>query len=95
MFRPLAKKYKALSSGQVDVFTRNRLVSDQQDFEYLLMVSTVEPRKNHASLVAAWELLRSRHNEALKLVLVGDLGWDYAEFVDAIVPWVEKGSCSC
>ncbi|AGZ27940.1 glycosyl transferases group 1 family protein [Burkholderia pseudomallei] len=55
------------------------------------MVSTVEPRKNHTSLVAAWELLRSRHNEALKLVLVGDLGWDYAEFVDAIVPWVERG----
>ncbi|AOK46133.1 glycosyl transferase family 1 [Burkholderia sp. MSMB617WGS] len=91
LFRPLAKKYKALSSSHVDIFTRNRLNANQQDFEYLLMVSTVEPRKNHTSLVAAWELLRSRHNEALKLVLVGDLGWDYAEFVDAIVPWVEKG----
>jgi glycosyltransferase involved in cell wall biosynthesis len=91
LFRPLGKKYKALGNSHIDAFTRNRFEASGQDFEYLLMVSTVEPRKNHASLVAAWELLRSRHNEGVKLVFVGDLGWDYTELVDAIVPWVEKG----
>jgi glycosyltransferase involved in cell wall biosynthesis len=44
------------------------------DDPYLLSVSTLEPRKNHAGLVRAFEILTNRH-PALRLVLVGDPGW--------------------
>lgn len=42
--------------------------------EYLLMVSTIEPRKNHLSLLAAWERLRAERYPNLRLVLVGHFG---------------------
>ncbi len=44
------------------------------DDPYILSVSTLEPRKNHARLVHAFEVLTARR-PALRLVLVGDPGW--------------------
>ena len=44
------------------------------DDPYLLSVSTLEPRKNHARLVRAFEALTARR-PTLRLVLVGDPGW--------------------
>ena len=41
---------------------------------YLLVVGTVEPRKDHATLVAAFEIVRARHPE-LSLVVAGASGW--------------------
>jgi glycosyltransferase involved in cell wall biosynthesis len=41
---------------------------------YLLAVGTIEPRKDHASIVAAFERLRTRRPE-LSLVVVGASGW--------------------
>lgn len=58
---------------------------------YLLMVSTIEPRKNHLSLLAAWERLRCEGHPSLRLVLVGHLGWHHAAIITAIRPWVERG----
>lgn len=58
---------------------------------FLLMVSTIEPRKNHARLLAAWEALHSQ-DPGLKLILVGHIGWDYAQALDSMVPWIEEGS---
>lgn len=58
---------------------------------FLLMVSTLEPRKNHARLLAAWEALHSQDPQ-LKLILVGHIGWDYAQVLDSMVPWIEEGS---
>ena len=46
-----------------------------QPLRYLLMVSTIEPRKNHLRLLAAWEAIRAELDPNLKLVIVGDLGW--------------------
>jgi glycosyltransferase involved in cell wall biosynthesis len=59
--------------------------------DYLLMVSTVEPRKNHLALLAAWERLRSEGHSGLKLILVGSLGWHHAEIVRKYRPWVRRG----
>lgn len=67
----------------------DKLVSD--DFEYLLMVSTIEPRKNHQLLVSAWERLKYGAHPDLKLVLVGNLGWDHKDAIRAFKPWAEKG----
>lgn len=58
---------------------------------FLLMVSTIEPRKNHGRLLAAWEALHAEDPE-LRLILVGHIGWDYEQALDAMLPWLEEGS---
>ncbi|MDY0331655.1 MAG: glycosyltransferase family 1 protein [Thiomonas sp.] len=58
---------------------------------FVLMVSTVEPRKNHLRLIEAWEVLRDRIDPDLKLVLVGHIGWDHKGVLDACRPWIEQG----
>ena len=60
-------------------------------FEYLLMVSTIEPRKNHLSLLSAWEQLRTEQFPNLKLVVVGMLGWSYETIVKKFKTWQERG----
>jgi glycosyltransferase involved in cell wall biosynthesis len=59
--------------------------------EYLLMVSTIEPRKNHLTLLAAWEQLRVEQFPQLQLVFVGMLGWDHKAIVKRMRPWLARG----
>jgi glycosyltransferase involved in cell wall biosynthesis len=59
--------------------------------KYLLVVSTVEPRKNHARLIAAWEVLKAEVDPNLKLVVVGTLGWDYKQLVKGFRTWIDRG----
>jgi glycosyltransferase involved in cell wall biosynthesis len=59
-------------------------------FDYLLIVSTIEPRKNHTTLLAAWEHLRADQFPDLKLVVVGMLGWDHEPIVKKFRPWIER-----
>jgi glycosyltransferase involved in cell wall biosynthesis len=59
--------------------------------DYLLMVSTIEPRKNHATLLAAWEQLRVERYPNLKLIVVGSLGWDHRPIVKRMGPWLARG----
>ncbi len=79
---------------------RNTLVAGQEPdagrwasrpLDYLLMVSTVEPRKNHATLLSAWEQLRVERYPDLKLVIVGALGWDHKPIVKRFAPWLARG----
>ena len=58
---------------------------------YLLMVSTIEPRKNHQALLDAWELLRTDGFPQLNLVIVGSLGWDHEAVVQRFSPWLQRG----
>lgn len=60
--------------------------------KYLLMVSTIEPRKNHTLMIDAWESLRMTTHPDLKLVLVGNLGWDYEPILKRITPWQRRGA---
>ena len=64
---------------------------DGSPLDYLLMVSTIEPRKNHATLLAAWEQLRSGAFPGIKLVVVGMLGWGHAPIAKKLRPWIERG----
>jgi len=59
--------------------------------DYLLAVSTLEPRKNQLGLLSAWERLRASGHPNLKLVLVGKLGWDHEPIVSKLLPWVARG----
>jgi glycosyltransferase involved in cell wall biosynthesis len=43
---------------------------------YFLVVSTIEPRKNHALLIQVWRSLIQRGVSPPKLVLVGRRGWE-------------------
>jgi hypothetical protein len=60
-------------------------------FDYLLVVSTIEPRKNHACLLSAWEKLRVESFPTLKLLMVGSLGWHHKPIVRKFRPWLERG----
>jgi glycosyltransferase involved in cell wall biosynthesis len=59
---------------------------------YLLMVSTIEPRKNHLALLSAWEQMRATVDRNLQLVFVGSLGWDHAAIEKKLRPWLKRGS---
>ena len=72
---------------------RHKLFDDakrDQALEYLLIVSTIEPRKNHLSLLTAWELLRLEGFSQLKLVVVGALGWHHKKIVKTLRIWMER-----
>jgi glycosyltransferase involved in cell wall biosynthesis len=58
---------------------------------YLLMVSTIEPRKNHAALVRAFELALARHPSDLRLMIVGAPGWNFTEAFQAMAPLIRRG----
>src|SRR5712672_146084 len=58
---------------------------------YLLIVSTVEPRKNHVRLLAAWEVIRAEVDPNIKLIVVGGLGWDYAQVLRGFSSWIDRG----
>lgn len=58
---------------------------------FLLMVSTIEPRKNHQRLLEAWGTLRDQVGKNLKLVFVGHIGWDYKNLLDGCESWIEQG----
>ena len=60
--------------------------------DYLLMVSSLEPRKNHLALIGAWEELRAQRHPALKLMLVGGAGWHNEPILQRLQPWVERGA---
>lgn len=58
---------------------------------YLLMVATLEPRKNTLALLDAWELLRANGHPRLQLVCVGSPGWDHQAILARLAPWLARG----
>jgi glycosyltransferase involved in cell wall biosynthesis len=66
-------------------------LAPDKPLRYLLMVSTVEPRKNHALLLAAWERLKYSVQPDLKLVIVGSPGWMHDAILKTFKPWIESG----
>jgi glycosyltransferase involved in cell wall biosynthesis len=71
-----------------------RLFEDQvlpKPLDYLLIVSTIEPRKNHLALLSAWEKLRAERFPKLKILVVGRLGWHQKAIIRKFRPWMERG----
>ena len=62
-----------------------------EPLEYLLMVSTIEPRKNHLTLLSAWERLRVESYPSLKIIVVGETGWHSKAILRKFRPWMERG----
>jgi glycosyltransferase involved in cell wall biosynthesis len=65
--------------------------SSEQAIDYLLIVATIEPRKNHLTVLSAWERLRAEAFPGLKLLLVGTLGWHQKAIVEKFHPSMERG----
>ncbi len=80
---------KFLTSREKENFYLRHLTG--KPLRYLLMVSTLEPRKNHSKLIAAWDYLKNHDMSDLKLIIVGQFGWEYARIVDSMAPWQQRG----
>jgi glycosyltransferase involved in cell wall biosynthesis len=76
------------TSSELSPAVQSRLTPRLQ---YLLMVSTIEPRKNHLTLLSAWESLRTQHYPDLKLMVVGRRGWHNKAIIRKFRPWVQLG----
>jgi glycosyltransferase involved in cell wall biosynthesis len=59
--------------------------------DYILAVSTIEPRKNYPTLLDAFALLRKDHPQ-LQLVIVGNLGWKYEQVAATMAPLIAGGA---
>jgi glycosyltransferase involved in cell wall biosynthesis len=77
------------SLAEQDSFYQRHLAAP---FRYLLIVSTIEPRKNHLILLAAWQAIRERLDPTIKLVMVGSLGWDVAPILQPMRKWIDEGA---
>jgi glycosyltransferase involved in cell wall biosynthesis len=52
---------------------------------YFVVLSTIEPRKNHSMLLQLWRKLAERHGKrAPKLVVIGQRGWECENVVDLL-----------
>jgi glycosyltransferase involved in cell wall biosynthesis len=86
-------RLNAKVKASIDPTLKNQLftgVSRSEPLEYLLIVSTIEPRKNHLTLLTAWERLRLERYPMLKLIVVGALGWHHKRIVRRFAPWIER-----
>ncbi|KWW39401.1 glycosyltransferase involved in cell wall biosynthesis [Cupriavidus metallidurans] len=78
-----------LTLREQESFYARHLGSGSQ--RYMLVVSTIEPRKNHARLMAAWEVIKADIDPEMKLVIVGTLGWDFKQMVKSFRSWIDRG----
>jgi len=65
--------------------------SEQLSFKYLLMVGTIEPRKNHSRLISAFEYIHAEVDPSIKLVVVGSMGWDVEPVIAEMRTWIDRG----
>lgn len=80
---------KFLTHREKDRFYSTHL--DTKPVRFLIMVSTLEPRKNHNKLIAAWDYLVHHGSSDLKLIIVGTLGWDNSTTTRAMAPHQTQG----
>lgn len=72
-------------------FTSNGIFSALKARSSFLMVGTVEPRKGHAQVLQAFEILW-RQNIEVNLFIVGNRGWLVDSLIDCLVHHVELGN---
>lgn len=77
------------NSREKEEFYQRNLRDDS--IKYILMVSTIEPRKNHSRLIAAWEEIRAELDPSIKLVIVGGLGWDVEPIIREMRTGINQG----
>lgn len=71
-------KKEIITDGQVS----EQLVTIVKDRPYILMVGTIEPRKNHKLLLEAYD--KGLKELGYNIIMAGYMGWDMEEFVDKL-----------
>ena len=87
MLSTILKSRQSAASGRARV---QKSADRGQLAPYLIFVSTIEPRKNHLTLIRAFEKLLARHATDLRLVIVGSAGWKYQEALQAMQPLITQ-----
>lgn len=59
--------------------------------EYLVTVSTIEPRKNFIAIIRAWEYVRFYLGRKVKLVTIGGLGWNTEKIEPLFLRYARQG----
>lgn len=78
-------------TSALDFEEKNRELNSQVDLEYILALSTLEPRKNYKNLIHAWETVGSGRGKKIKLILVANPGWFSSEIELLMKPHLESG----
>ncbi|HEY9650559.1 MAG TPA: glycosyltransferase family 1 protein [Coleofasciculaceae cyanobacterium] len=91
---PLASRYdSAYLYNNKNIISQNINLS-HYDFTqpYILFVSTIEPRKNITTLIAAFNHLKQKYKIDHHLILIGQKGWRYEPIFSEIErsPWKEQ-----
>ena len=107
-FLPVMKKPEVRSKILKDIFEVRKSPSTQPSKEetdvdiwfnkqteipkFIMTLSSIEPRKNIIRLIDAWQKLRYKSSEDIKLLVAGKPGWDFEETLNAMRPHVKKGN---
>ena len=106
-FLPVMRKAEVRSEILKDIFEVRKSPSTQPSKEetdvdiwfngqkeipkFVMTLSTIEPRKNIIRLISAWQMLRHKSGEDIKLLVVGKAGWVFEQTLSAMRPHVKKG----
>ena len=61
---------------------RNEIIQIKEKGNYVLMVGTIEPRKNHKYVIKAFE--KQLFEDGVNLIFAGRIGWNVQEFVSYV-----------
>jgi glycosyltransferase involved in cell wall biosynthesis len=59
--------------------------------DYVMTLSTIEPRKNIRSLILAWQKHLNTTGKTTKLLIIGAPGWEYDRILKDMQPFVATG----
>ncbi|MDA8151231.1 MAG: glycosyltransferase [Acidithiobacillus sp.] len=85
----ISGRFSVAPAAEVETALDGVLLGD--DRRFFLFLSTLEPRKNLAGLLAAYAALPTAIREAHPLVLVGQMGWQESNFAAVLTGMVERG----
>jgi glycosyltransferase involved in cell wall biosynthesis len=77
-----------LIPSQLPLDINQAVCREIKEFGFVLVVSTIEPRKNHQSMLRAWRLLesnrKSRERPLPVLIFAGKIGWNSNDLVEQV-----------
>ncbi|WP_423855806.1 glycosyltransferase [Acidithiobacillus sulfuriphilus] len=85
----ISGRFAVAPAAEVETALDGVLLGD--DRRFFLFLSTLEPRKNLAGLLAAYAALPAAIRGAHPLVLVGQMGWQQSNFAAVLTGMVERG----
>lgn len=74
------------------VLSRLRDHIQHNNFNYIFNLATLDPKKNHTTLIHAWEKLNYQFNQQIKLVIAANTGWFSTAVEKLMLPHIELGN---